>query len=35
MLVKLYPEIKEFEDYIEPYHKLSIKINNYIKYVEK
>ena len=34
MLVKLYPGIEEFKDYIEPYLKLSIKINNYIKYVE-
>ena len=35
MLVILYPDIKEFQKYMEPYIKLSIKINNYIQYVEK
>lgn len=34
MLKILYPDIKEFETLLEPYHKLSIKINNFIKYVE-
>lgn len=34
MLNKLYPEINEFEELLEPYQKLSIKINNFIKYVE-
>jgi len=34
MLILLYPDIKDFEDHIEPYIKLSIKINNFIKYVE-
>ena len=33
-LNKLYPDINEFEELIEPYQKLSIKINNFIKYVE-
>ena len=35
MLIILYPEIKEFEEYLEPYIRLSTKINNYIQYVEK
>ena len=34
MLKILYPDIEEFENLLEPYHKLSIKINNFIKYVE-
>ena len=34
MIAKLYPDLKEFQDLIEPYQKLSIKINNYIRYVE-
>jgi len=34
MLIKLYPEINEFEELIEPYQKLSIKINNFITFVE-
>ena len=34
MLIKLYPDIIEFNDLFEPYQKLSIKINNYIRYVE-
>ncbi|NOX85371.1 MAG: four helix bundle protein [Chlorobi bacterium] len=35
MLTILYPNIKEFAEYQELYQKLSIKINNYIQYVEK
>ncbi len=35
MLAKLYPDNKEFEELFEPYQKLSIKINNFITYVEK
>jgi len=34
MLMKLYPDILDFEDHIEAYTKLSIKINNFIKYVD-
>ena len=34
MLTILYPEIKELNELLEPYHKLNIKINNYIKYIE-
>ena len=34
MIIKLYPEIKEFKNLHEPYKKLSIKINNFITYVE-
>ena len=34
MLMQLYPDIKGFENHIEPYTTLSIKINNFIKYVE-
>ena len=34
MITKLFPDLKEFHDLIEPYQKLSIKINNYIRYVE-
>ena len=34
MLVSLYPKITDFERLIEPYQKLSIKINNIITYVE-
>lgn len=34
MITHLYPELKEFKELLEPYQKLSIKINNYIRYVE-
>ena len=34
MLMQLYPDIKGFGEHIEPYTKLSIKLNNFIKYVE-
>lgn len=34
MLKTLYPDIEEFQHLSEPYQKLSIKINNYIRYVE-
>ena len=34
MITHLYPELKEFNELLEPYQKLSIKINNYIRYVE-
>jgi len=30
----LYPELKEFIDFEDPYDKLGRKINNYIQYVE-
>lgn len=34
MLSQLYPDIGEFNKLMEPYYKLSIKINNYIRYVQ-
>lgn len=34
MISQVYPDILEFQELIEPYQKLSIKINNFIKYVE-
>ena len=34
MLIKLYPEIKEFLEVKEPYEVLGSKINKYIQYVE-
>ena len=34
MLKILYPDIEEFEELLGPYKKLSIKINNFIIYVE-
>ena len=35
MLNLLYPQIDEFKQLIHPYHQLSIKINNFISYVNK
>ena len=34
MIIQLYPNLKEFQELIDPYQKLSIKINNYIRYVQ-
>jgi four helix bundle protein len=34
MLMKLYPDIEEFKELIEPYKNLGGKINKFIQYVE-
>jgi len=33
-IIQLYPDIIEFQNLLVPYQKQSIKINNYIRYVE-